>query len=126
MGSQLSQLQIMDACLEFLSFTRRAERLTFDLLWGRNSIFAMTVLTVPEQLILRPARKRVLGGTIWYCLLVTDEGTRYCANLAVPRTILATSIISLVSIIVRWKQYRGKTDDTLSPARLVSMVQYRS
>src|SRR5580765_163808 len=126
MDKQPSQLQIMDACLEFLSFTKRAERLMFGLLWGRNSIFAMTVLTVPEQLILRPVRKRVLGGIIWYYLLETDGVTRFSASLAVPPTIPAISIISLVLITVRWKQYRGKTDGTLSQAQLASMVQFHS
>jgi hypothetical protein len=116
----------MDACLEFLSFTRHAERLMFGLLLDRNFIFAMTVPTAPGPSTQRLVRKKALGGTIWYSWLETDVGMRYCASLAVPRTILATFITSLVLITVRWKLYQGKIDAILLPAQLVSMGQYLS
>src|SRR5580765_8286629 len=121
-----SQLQIMAACLEFLSFTRHAERMMFGLLLDKNSIFAMTALTAPAQLTRKLGKRRVHGGTIWYSWLETDVGMRYSASLAVPRTIPATFITSLVLITVRWKQYRGKTDAILLPAQLVSMGQSHS
>jgi hypothetical protein len=119
MGKQLSQLQIMGACLEFLSFTNRAERLMFGLLLDRNSIFAMTAQIEPAQSIQKQARKKGLEGIIWYSWLEIDGVMRYCVSLAVPPTIPVISIISLVLITVRWKLFRGKTDAIFLPVRLV-------